>query len=50
MSVNNLLLWEKYRPRKFEDIILPKRISERFEKEFHNTIYYTDTTVLVRLV
>jgi hypothetical protein len=48
MSVNNLLLWEKYRPRKFEDIILPK--SERFEKEFHNTIYYTDTTVLVRLV
>jgi DNA polymerase III delta prime subunit len=32
MSVNNLLLWEKYRPRKFEDIILPKRISERFEK------------------
>jgi DNA polymerase III delta prime subunit len=32
MSVNNLLLWEKYRPRKFEDIILPKRISDRFEK------------------
>jgi DNA polymerase III delta prime subunit len=31
MSVNNLLLWEKYRPKKFEDIILLPRISKRFE-------------------
>jgi hypothetical protein len=48
MSVNNLLLWEKYRPRNLR-ILFYLRISERFEKEFHNTIYYTDT-VLVRLV
>ena len=31
MSVNTLLLWEKYRPKKFEDIILLPRISKRFE-------------------
>lgn len=31
MSVNTLLLWEKYRPKKFEDIILLPRISKRFK-------------------
>jgi DNA polymerase III delta prime subunit len=31
MSVDQYLLWEKYRPRKFEDIILLPRIKKQFE-------------------
>lgn len=31
MSVKNLLLWEKWRPKKFEDIILLPRIKKQFE-------------------
>jgi len=31
MSVNQLLLWEKYRPKTMEDLILPQRIRNHFQ-------------------
>ena len=31
MSVKNLLLWEKWRPKRLEDIILLPRIKKQFE-------------------
>lgn len=31
MSVNKLLLWEKYRPKNMEDVILLPRIREQFK-------------------
>lgn len=55
MSVNELLLWEKYRPKKLEDIILLPRI----EKEFKNGVsqhyifhghYGTGKTSLARIL
>lgn len=42
MSIKNLLLWEKYRPKSLEDIILPERIVERFKNGVtKNYIFYS---------
>jgi len=55
MSVNNLLLWEKWRPKTFEDIILLPRIRQRFENGvdqhyiFHGH-YGTGKTSLARIL
>jgi hypothetical protein len=41
MSINNLLLWEKWRPSKIEDIILPDRITNHFKNGItKNFIFY----------
>jgi DNA polymerase III delta prime subunit len=55
MSVNNLLLWEKWRPKKFEDIILLPRIKKHFENGLNsNYIFYghfgTGKTSLARIL
>jgi DNA polymerase III delta prime subunit len=55
MSVNNLLLWEKWRPKTFEDIILLPRIRKQFENGvnqhyiFHGH-YGTGKTSLARIL
>jgi len=55
MSVNKLLLWEKYRPKNMEDVILLPRIRERFEDGvnqhyiFHGH-YGTGKTSLARII
>lgn len=55
MSVKNLLLWEKYRPNKMEDIILLPRIRRYFENGINqNFIFYgsygTGKTSLARIL
>ncbi len=41
MSLKNQLLYEKYRPKKMEDLILPERIKKQFEKGVSkNFIFY----------
>ena len=35
MSTKNLLLWEKYRPKSIDDIILLPRIKSHFENSKH---------------
>ena len=41
MSINNLLLWEKWRPRTIDDAILPDRIKKYFESGVTtNYIFY----------
>lgn len=55
MSVNKLLLWEKWRPKKIEDIILLPRIRKHFENGltgnyiFHGH-YGTGKTSLARIL
>lgn len=55
MSINKLLLWEKYRPKTMEDIILLPRIRERFKDGvsqhyiFHGS-YGTGKTSLARIL
>src|ERR1035437_10174553 len=54
-SINNLLLWEKWRPKKMEDIILPERIKKNFESNIDkNYIFYggygTGKTSLARIL
>lgn len=55
MSVNKLLLWEKYRPKNMEDVILLPRIRERFKDGvnqhyiFHGH-YGTGKTSLARII
>ena len=40
-SVNQLLLWEKWRPKKLEDIILLPRIKKQLENGINgNYIFY----------
>lgn len=55
MSIKNLLLWEKYRPTKMEDIILLPRIRKYFENGINqNFIFYgnygTGKTSLARIL
>lgn len=55
MSVNKLLLWEKHRPKKFEDIILLPRVRKYFENGINNNyIFYggfgTGKTSLARIL
>ena len=55
MSISNLLLWEKWRPRKIEDIILPDRVRRHFENGLNkNYIFYgnygTGKTSLARIL
>lgn len=55
MSIKNLLLWEKYRPTKMEDIILLPRIRKYFENGIsQNFIFYgnygTGKTSLARIL
>jgi DNA polymerase III delta prime subunit len=55
MSVNKLLLWEKWRPKKIEDIILLPRIKKHFEGEINgNYIFHghfgTGKTSLSRIL
>lgn len=55
MSVNKLLLWEKWRPKKIEDIILLPRIRKYFEGEINgNYIFHghfgTGKTSLARIL
>jgi len=55
MSVNKLLLWEKYRPKNMEDVILLPRIREQFKDGvtqhyiFHGH-YGTGKTSLARIL
>lgn len=54
-SVSQLLLWEKWRPKKFEDIILLPRIKKNFENGLNgNYIFYghfgTGKTSLARIL
>lgn len=55
MSINKLLLWEKWRPKKIEDIILLPRIKKQFENGinqhyiFHGH-YGTGKTSLARIL
>lgn len=55
MSINNLLLWEKWRPKKIDDIILLPRIKSHFEDGvktnyiFHGH-YGTGKTTLARIL
>jgi DNA polymerase III delta prime subunit len=55
MSINKLLLWEKWRPKNMDDIILLPRIKKHFEKEidgnyiFHGN-YGTGKTSLARIL
>jgi len=54
-SVNQLLLWEKWRPKKLEDIILLPRIKKQFENGINgNYIFYghfgTGKTSLARIL
>lgn len=55
MSINNLLLWEKWRPKKMEDVILLPRIRKHFENGVTgNYIFYgnygTGKTSLARIL
>ena len=55
MSVKNLLLWEKWRPKKIEDIILLPRIKKQFENGINqHYIFYghygTGKTSLARIL
>jgi putative ATPase len=55
MLINNLLLWEKWRPSKIEDIILPDRITNHFRNGItKNFIFYgnygTGKTSLARIL
>lgn len=55
MSVNKLLLWEKWRPKKIEDIILLPRIRNHFQDGINsNFIFYgnygTGKTSLARIL
>jgi len=55
MSINKLLLWEKWRPKKIEDIILLPRIRKHFENGINgNYIFYghygTGKTSLARIL
>jgi len=55
MSANKLLLWEKWRPKKIEDIILPPRIKRQFENGINqHYIFYghygTGKTSLARIL
>lgn len=55
MTIKNLLLWEKYRPTKMEDIILLPRIRKYFENGINqNFIFYgnygTGKTSLARIL
>lgn len=55
MNVNNLLLWEKWRPKNLEDIILLPRIRKHFENGVNgNYIFYgnygTGKTSLARIL
>ena len=55
MSVRNLLLWEKWRPKKLEDIILLPRIKKQFENGINqHYIFYghygTGKTSLARIL
>lgn len=55
MSVKNLLLWEKWRPKKLEDIILLPRIKKQFENGINqHYIFYghygTGKTSLARIL
>lgn len=55
MLINNLLLWEKWRPSKIEDIILPDRITNHFKSGItKNFIFYgnygTGKTSLARIL
>ena len=55
MSVKSLLLWEKWRPKKFEDIILLPRIRKQFENGINqHYIFYgnygTGKTSLARIL
>lgn len=55
MSINNLLLWEKWRPKKLEEIILPERIKNHFINGItKNFIFYgnygTGKTSLARIL
>lgn len=55
MSISNLLLWEKYRPKSIENIILPSRIKKYFENGVSkNYIFYgnygTGKTSLARIL
>lgn len=56
MSINNLLLWEKWRPKTIEDTILPERIKKHFPNGtinknyiFHGN-YGTGKTSLARIL
>lgn len=55
MSVTKLLLWEKYRPKTIEDIVLPNRIKDCFKNGItQNYIFYghygTGKTSLARIL
>jgi DNA polymerase III delta prime subunit len=55
MSINKLLLWERWRPKTMEDIILPPRIRKQFENGVtQNYIFYghygTGKTSLARIL
>lgn len=55
MSVKNLLLWEKWRPKTIDDIILPPRIKSNFENGVNkNYLFYgnygTGKTSLARIL
>jgi DNA polymerase III delta prime subunit len=55
MEINNLLLWEKYRPRNINEIILPERIKKNFHLGVNkNYIFYgnygTGKTSLARIL
>lgn len=55
MSINKLLLWEKWRPKKIEDIILLPRIRNHFQDGVNNNyIFYgnygTGKTSLARIL
>lgn len=55
IEINNLLLWEKYRPRNINEIILPERIKKNFLNGVNkNYIFYgnygTGKTSLARIL
>jgi DNA polymerase III delta prime subunit len=55
MSINTLLLWEKYRPKTIDDVILPNRIKDHFKNGVtKNFIFYgnygTGKTSLARIL
>lgn len=55
MKTSNLLLWEKWRPKKLDDIILPKRIRDCFENGINKNYifhghYGTGKTSLARIL
>ena len=55
MSVNNLLLWEKWRPKNLDDLILLPRIQNHFKDGVNqNFIFYghygTGKTSLARIL